>query len=236
MKRFVLLIAVIFLAMQSPSRAYQLLSPDTLSKWMTSGPPFDFLLIDVRETSEMDSIIATETCRPYHLAWTSHVFDSSVTKLPNNKAIVLHCRSGVRSGLASQVLDAAGFSSVYSLAGGFLAWKGPTKPFSYVKPITDLPAPSMTSSSATISPSPSLTAGKFFFRVEQGRIYCNALAPGIHSLAVFDGLGKCMLAIQNPFAARKDFVLPSGLVAGQYVVRMSRGGDTQTDSFLFTVK
>ena len=37
--------------------------------------------------------------------------------------IVLYCRSGARSALAAQSLQALGFKRVYSLAGGYDAWR-----------------------------------------------------------------------------------------------------------------
>ncbi|MBK6931493.1 MAG: rhodanese-like domain-containing protein [Saprospirales bacterium] len=45
--------------------------------------------------------------------------------------IVLHCRSGARSGMAQALLQAQGFSNVRNLIGGVIAWKeafGNTKP------------------------------------------------------------------------------------------------------------
>jgi len=48
-----------------------------------------------------------------------------------NEEIVLHCRSGARSGMAQSLLQASGFSNVRNLSGGVLAWQnafGATKP------------------------------------------------------------------------------------------------------------
>lgn len=48
-----------------------------------------------------------------------------------NDEIVIHCRSGKRSGMAQSMLQAAGFTNVRNVEGGVLAWIdafGPTKP------------------------------------------------------------------------------------------------------------
>ncbi len=39
-----------------------------------------------------------------------------------NDEIVLHCRSGARSGMAQQFLAQAGFTNARNLTGGVLAW------------------------------------------------------------------------------------------------------------------
>ena len=40
-----------------------------------------------------------------------------------NEEIVVHCRSGGRSGMAQQILQQAGFTNVRNLTGGVLAWQ-----------------------------------------------------------------------------------------------------------------
>lgn len=40
-----------------------------------------------------------------------------------DKEVILYCRSGNRSGIATQLLEQAGFSNVKNLTGGMLAWK-----------------------------------------------------------------------------------------------------------------
>ncbi|MCC6461117.1 MAG: rhodanese-like domain-containing protein [Saprospiraceae bacterium] len=48
-----------------------------------------------------------------------------------NDEIVVHCRSGSRSGMAQALMQAQGFSNVRNLSGGVVAWKdafGDTKP------------------------------------------------------------------------------------------------------------
>ena len=40
-----------------------------------------------------------------------------------DKKILVYCRSGHRSAIASQILDRAGFKNVYNLKGGLFEWK-----------------------------------------------------------------------------------------------------------------
>jgi rhodanese-related sulfurtransferase len=220
MKHLVLLMSGIFLIFASPSQAYQALSGDTLSKWLTSGAPFDFLLIDVRETGEMTNIIATETCRPYHLAWSTHEFDTMIVKLPKNKAIILYCASGGRSGTAASALDAAGFTSAYSLSGGFSGWRGSTKTFSYVKPSSELPAPSMYGS-AVLAPSVThRTLQAIRVWEKQGCLVCENLISAPHVVRLFDFRGRCLAQASNPFVSQTRFMLPVIPGRGTYIVKV----------------
>jgi rhodanese-related sulfurtransferase len=40
-----------------------------------------------------------------------------------NDEIILHCRSGARSGMAQAMMQGAGFTNVRNVIGGVLAWK-----------------------------------------------------------------------------------------------------------------
>ena len=42
--------------------------------------------------------------------------------------IVMHCRSGVRSGKACGILKEAGFKNVWNVKGGILAWSDEVDP------------------------------------------------------------------------------------------------------------
>jgi len=41
-----------------------------------------------------------------------------------DRPVLLYCRTGARSGYASKLLKSKGFTKVYDLSGGILAWKG----------------------------------------------------------------------------------------------------------------
>lgn len=47
-----------------------------------------------------------------------------------DQEIILYCQGGYRSTLAADALQKMGYSNVYSMAGGFRAWKGHSGPIS----------------------------------------------------------------------------------------------------------
>lgn len=76
----------------------------------------DFQLIDVREEHELEICEIGGT----HIAM-GEVMDN-IDKISKDKQVVIHCRSGARSGAICQALEAAGFNNVYNLKGGIIAW------------------------------------------------------------------------------------------------------------------
>jgi len=79
----------------------------------------DFYLIDVREPSEYD-IVRIPTS---HLIPKQGFIDGSVlSSLPQDKPIILHCKSGVRSAECLAILKSAGFADASHVAGGVVAW------------------------------------------------------------------------------------------------------------------
>jgi rhodanese-related sulfurtransferase len=180
---------------------YVTIPADTLQKWITDGTSFDFLLIDVRETSETNSgVIATDICKPYVLPWTSGVFTKTIKNLPKDTAIICYCATGHRSPLAAQQLIDSGFVKVYSLNGGFTGWGSrPTKPASETKSINQLPEPSMFKKAAMI-----FSLRNLPFPPQEIRFSCNTITvtspiAARHTLSLFNAQGKCVLNKQNPF-------------------------------------
>ena len=51
-------------------------------------------------------------------------FIASIQSLDKSKSYFVYCRSGARSGQACQLMSQMGFSAVYNLEGGVLAWQG----------------------------------------------------------------------------------------------------------------
>lgn len=79
----------------------------------------DFMLIDVREPSEYEIVkIPGSTLIPKQ----NFIDGSALASLPQNKPIILHCKSGVRSAECLAVLKNAGFADAQHVSGGVVAW------------------------------------------------------------------------------------------------------------------
>ncbi|HRG53236.1 MAG TPA: rhodanese-like domain-containing protein [Bacteroidia bacterium] len=82
----------------------------------------DFQLIDVREDHEVEiAEIGGE-----HIPM-GDIMDN-LDKISTTKQVVIHCRSGARSGSVCQQLENEGFDNVYNLKGGILAWANEIDP------------------------------------------------------------------------------------------------------------
>ena len=79
-----------------------------------------YLLIDVREPAEH-----AELAIPGSILIPKGKFEdgSAFTQIPRDREIILHCRSGVRSGDCLNLMKSAGYQNVKHLRGGILAWK-----------------------------------------------------------------------------------------------------------------
>jgi rhodanese-related sulfurtransferase len=91
------------------------LTPDDIRKWQADGK--DFLLIDVRESWEREQYSIGGT----HIPMGELI--SRTNELPKDRDVVLYCEKGIRSFLAIQRLEAAGFHNLFNLSGGMKAWK-----------------------------------------------------------------------------------------------------------------
>ena len=79
----------------------------------------DFYLIDVREPSEFEIVRIPDS----HLIPKQGFIDgSALADLPQDKPIILHCKSGVRSAECLAILKNAGFAGASHVSGGVLAW------------------------------------------------------------------------------------------------------------------
>jgi len=78
----------------------------------------DFTLIDVRETHEYESANLNAILIPL-----GEVIDN-LDKIPKEGNVVIHCKSGGRSGRAIQMLEQRyGYENLTNLEGGILAWR-----------------------------------------------------------------------------------------------------------------
>ena len=78
-----------------------------------------FVFIDVREPYEFEEFNLGAQLIPM-----GQIADS-LPQLEAHKEeeIVVHCRSGARSGMIQQLMTQAGFKNVRNLTGGVLAWQ-----------------------------------------------------------------------------------------------------------------
>jgi len=78
----------------------------------------NFLLVNVHIPYEGE-IAGTDLALPFNQV------EASVARLPTDKSarVVLYCRSGHMSGIAARALVKLGFTDVWNLDGGMIAWQ-----------------------------------------------------------------------------------------------------------------
>jgi len=90
---------------------------EELKEMIDSGK--DFELIDVREPNEYE-IVSIPGAKL--IPKDQILSGQALSQLPQNKPIVLHCKSGARSAEALAAVQAAGFGDAVHVQGGVLAW------------------------------------------------------------------------------------------------------------------
>ncbi|WP_034274994.1 adenylyltransferase/sulfurtransferase MoeZ [Haloechinothrix halophila] len=107
----------------SEAAADATITPDELKAMFDAGKSFQ--LIDVREPHEYE-IVKIEGAK---LIPKDRILSGeALSELPQDKPIVLHCKSGARSAEALAALHKAGFSDATHLGGGVLAWANQVDP------------------------------------------------------------------------------------------------------------
>ena len=76
----------------------------------------DFQLIDVREEMEFDHCNLGGELIPMGIVM------ENLDKISTDKKVVIHCKAGGRSATITQMLESKGYTNVYNLKGGILAW------------------------------------------------------------------------------------------------------------------
>jgi len=101
----------------SKSRIKEVTVDETLDR-LKDNP--DAKLIDVREDNEWD---AAHAAGAIHLG--KGIIERDIeTTVPNKSTeLILYCGGGYRSALAADVLQNMGYTNVFSMAGGWKAWK-----------------------------------------------------------------------------------------------------------------
>jgi adenylyltransferase/sulfurtransferase len=79
----------------------------------------DIMVIDVREPNEFEIVSIPGAVL---IPKGQFVDGSALERLPQNKKIVLHCKSGARSAEALAIVKNAGFSDAVHVGGGVLSW------------------------------------------------------------------------------------------------------------------
>lgn len=90
------------------------ISVQELKEKMDKGE--DFQLIDVREDFEYEMSNLGGTLIPL----AGILIESE--KIAKDKPVIMQCRSGKRSAVAIMQLEQKGFTNLYNLTGGILAW------------------------------------------------------------------------------------------------------------------
>jgi parallel beta-helix repeat protein len=93
---------------------------DAAYSMITNGSYPDLVVLDVRTKSEYDG------GHIYGAVWIPHTeLETRISELSGheNDEIIVYCGSGVRSVLASEILDAQNFTKVYNMLGGITAWQ-----------------------------------------------------------------------------------------------------------------
>ncbi len=107
--------------MQSDAPAGQVVDIDVEQfKQMMSQP--DVVVLDVRTPQEVAQGKITDDALNIDLT-NKPLFEQEIEKLDKDKTYLVYCRSGHRSGIASQEMVRRGFKKVYNLKGGILAWQ-----------------------------------------------------------------------------------------------------------------
>jgi rhodanese-related sulfurtransferase len=77
------------------------------------------VILDVRTGSEFD---AARISGSLLADWYRPDFADLLADIDRETSIVVYCRSGHRSADAARLMEALGFSDVYDMAGGIIAW------------------------------------------------------------------------------------------------------------------
>jgi rhodanese-related sulfurtransferase len=99
-----------------------IISPETyVSAFVDAGR--DHFLLDVRTPEEFDE---------GHIAGAVNIpvqiLDQYLSSVPQDRDVVLYCRTGNRSQVAMEILNQAGYQNVYDIEGGTVNWVAQSRP------------------------------------------------------------------------------------------------------------
>ena len=96
----------------------QAISVEEVKKRLDAGESLH--LVDVREPHEHADFNIGGLLLPMGRVQQMDIDDIEPWK---NEEVIVYCRSGNRSGMASMMLESAGFTNIKNLTGGMLAWQ-----------------------------------------------------------------------------------------------------------------
>src|SRR6266496_5778383 len=102
---------------EAKTRIHELTVQETRQR-LSQNP--DAKLIDVREDNEWE---AAHAAGAEHLGKGIIERDIETTVPDKSTELILYCGGGYRSALAADVLQQMGYTKVFSMAGGWKAWK-----------------------------------------------------------------------------------------------------------------
>lgn len=101
---------------EASANSYQTLTVDEFADILENRPD-EFTVVNVHIPYEGE-VVGTDS----HIAYND--IDALTSGLPDKNApIILYCRSGRMSELASQELAALGYTQIYDVPGGMVAWE-----------------------------------------------------------------------------------------------------------------
>ncbi len=99
------------------------IAPTDLARQLDDG--VDITLVDVREAWERD---VADLPDHGQVRIPIAEFPARFAEVPKESSVVLYCRSGSRSGWATEFLRGQGWENVLNLSGGVLGWRADVDP------------------------------------------------------------------------------------------------------------
>lgn len=99
------------------------ITPKQLKEWIDGDEKIE--IIDVREPNEYE-IVSIPGAKL--IPKNEFLMGTALQDLPQDKRIVLHCKTGVRSAEVLAVLKSAGFADAVHVGGGVIGWVNQIEP------------------------------------------------------------------------------------------------------------
>lgn len=120
MKKFfaVLVVGVALLSACSSNSTAAIINMD-VSEFADVITNQDVVILDVRTPAEFES---GRIANSINIDAESGNFEAEIQALDKTKTYAVYCRSGRRSGVATETMANAGFTSLYNMNGGTIDW------------------------------------------------------------------------------------------------------------------